>query len=154
MSHQEFVFIRRFLSKPLIVGYNCPDFEDCECQQFVKASQPLNLRKVSRTLLQSNVLWRLHNSNLYYSLLSIPLPYSFFQIPCMNKRFIVSVQWSYPLDGRNKFWASSTTVHNHFQQPKSALGHKSVETCTFSGRLWPQKEKQRVTKAAETAKGI
>lgn len=69
-----------------------------------------------------------------------------FQTPCMNKRIIISLECSYPLDGRNQFRASSTTVCNHFQQPKSALGHKSVETCTCSGRLWPQEEKQRVTR--------
>lgn len=76
---------KEVLSKPLIVGYDCPNFEDCKCQQFVKASQALNFRKVSRTLLQSNVLCRLHNSNFYYSLLSIPLPYSFSKYPVWIK---------------------------------------------------------------------
>lgn len=69
----------------------------------------------------------------------------------MNKGIITSVQWSFTLDGTNQLWASNTMVLNHFQQIKSALGCKSVE---FSGILQPQKEKQRVTETAETAKEI
>lgn len=69
----------------------------------------------------------------------------------MNKGIITSLQWSYTLDGTNQLWASNAMVLNHFQQTKSALGCKSVE---FSGRLQPQKEKQRVTEEAATAKGI
>lgn len=83
---------KEVLSMPVIVGYDCPNSEDCKCQQFVKAPQPVNFRKVNRTLLQSNVLCRLHNSNLYYSLLSFPLPYSFSKHPVWIKGS--SFQWN------------------------------------------------------------
>lgn len=114
---------KEILSKPLIIGYDWPNVEDCKCQQFVKASQPLHFIKVSRTLLQSDVPCRFHNSTIYHRLLSIPLPYSF----AMNKRVIASVQWSYPLDARSKFWASSTSSTKSLPGARSALGRKSVE---------------------------
>lgn len=143
---------KEILSKSLIIGYDCPNVEDCKCQQFIKASQPLHFIKVSRTLLHSNVLCRLHNSDIYDYLLSIPLPCSFSTYSVWIKRSLLQCN-------RATHWMEEISsgpvalqVQNHFQQPNLPLDisqWKHEHSVVESGS-----KKERVTRAAETAKGI